>query len=367
MGLWDRLTNQFIDVIEWLDDSQNTMVHRYSRQDNEIKYGAKLIVRESQMAVFVNEGHLADIFGPGTYELETQNLPILTNLKNWAHGFESPFKAEVYFMSTRRFTDLKWGTKNPIIVRDAEFGMVRLRAFGAYEVRIVSGGTFLSEVVGTRGRFSSGDITDQLRHIIISRFTDVVGERQIPVLDLAANYDELGEFLHDAICADFSEYGLELLRVLVENVSLPPEVEKILDKRTSMGIVGDLNRYTQFQAANALEQAAKAGGSAADGMGMGMGFAMANQFSKQMAGGSGTAPAPMPPPLPAQVQYYVGLAGNRAGPYDLASVQGQVRSGRITRTTLMWKAGMANWSNAAEFTELGRLFAGEPPPLPPTT
>lgn len=369
MGLWDRLTGQFIDIIEWLDESPSTMVYRFPRDDNEIKYGAKLIVREGQEAVFVNEGQIADVFTPGTYELETRNLPILTNLKNWKHGFESPFKAEVYFTSTRRFTDLKWGTKNPIIVRDSEFGAVRLRAFGAYEVRVASSALFLREIVGTKGRFTAGEITDQLRHIIVSRFTDVVGERQIPVLDLAANYDELGDFMCENIGVDFSEYGLELLRILVENVSLPPEVEKALDKRTSMGIVGDLNRYTQFQAATAMETAAKTGGAASEGMGMGMGFAMANQFGQQMGGGQqqqSQQQQPGPPPLPAQTQYYVGIDGNRQGPYDLSTIQSQISSGRISRETLVWKAGMANWAKASEVSELGNLFTQEPPPLPPS-
>jgi len=364
MGLWDRLTGQFIDIIEWLDDHPSTMVYRFPRNDNEIKYGAKLIVREGQIAVFVNEGTLADVFSPGTFELETQNLPILTTLKSWKHGFESPFKAEVYFISTRRFTDLKWGTKNPIMVRDAEFGPVRLRAFGTYEVRVASGPSFLREVVGTKGRFSSGEITDQLRNVIVARFTDLIGERKIPVLDLAGNYDELGNFLQDAISVDFAEYGLDLTRILVENVSLPPEVEKVLDKRTSMGIVGDLGRYTQFQAANALEQSAKTGGAASDGLGMGMGFAMANQFAKQMAGGGEPAG---PPPLPAEAQYYVGAGGQRSGPYDLAGILSQIQQGRISDETLMWKTGMAEWLKAGTFAELRNSFLAGPPPLPPNS
>lgn len=362
MSLWDRLTGQFIDIIEWLDETPNTMVYRFPRQDNEIKYGAKLIVRESQMAVFVNEGQIADIFPPGTFELETQNLPILTNLKNWAHGFESPFKAEVYFISTRRFTDLKWGTKNPLMLRDAEFGPVRLRAFGTYEVRVTSGESFLREIVGTKGVFSTDEITDQLRNVIVSRFTDLVGERRIPVLDLAANYDELGQFLQEAISVDFASYGLDLMNVYVENVSLPPAVEEALDKRTSMGIIGDLRKYTQFQAANALEQSAKSGGSASEGLGMGMGFAMANQFSQQMAGG-GQAQAP--PPLPSQAQYYAGIDGQRNGPYDLQTLRNYIQAGTVTRETLLWKSGMADWQAAGSFSELQGLFGEVPPPLPP--
>jgi len=365
MGLWERITGQLIDIIEWLDDGEETMVYRFPRNDNEIKYGAKLIVRESQMAVFVNEGQLADIFMPGTYELETANMPILTTLKSWAHGFESPFKAEVYFIATRRFTDLKWGTKNPIMLRDAEFGMVRLRAFGSYEVRVTSGAAFLREIVGTQGVFSAGEITDQLRNIIVARFTDLVGERRIPALDLAANYDELGHFLRDSISVDFAQYGLDLTKILVENVSLPPEVEKVFDKRTSMGIVGDLNRYTQFQAANAMENASKSGGGgAADGLGMGMGFAMASQFSQQMSGGGA---AQTPPPMPSQAQYYVGIDGNRSGPFDLAGLQTQIRNGRVTRDALVWKTGMADWVKAGAVAELQDMFAQEPPPLPPNS
>jgi len=192
MGLKDLIRSQLIDIIEWTDDSNDTMVYRYERQDNEIKYGAKLIVRESQVAVFVNMGQIADVFQPGMYTLETKNLPILATLLGWKYGFESPFKCEVYFVNTRRFTDLKWGTKNPVIRRDAEFGMVRLRAFGTYAMRVTDAATFIREIVGTDSHFTTDEVVEQLRNIVVSRFSDAVAESAIPMLDLASNYDELG-------------------------------------------------------------------------------------------------------------------------------------------------------------------------------
>ena len=252
MGFWDKIFGEFIDVIDWLDESNNTLVYRFERYNNEIKYGAKLTVRQAQAAVFVNEGEIADVLGPGIYELTTKNLPILTTLQHWDHAFESPFKAEVYFCNLRRFTDLKWGTKNPIILRDKEFGAVRLRAFGTYEIRIEDPAKFIKEIVGTNGHFTVEDISDQLRNIIIARFTDIVASSGIPVLDLAANYDQLSEYVSEKIGKEFKEYGLELSRVLIENISVPPMVEEALDKRTSMGMIGDLRRYLDFQTAEAL-------------------------------------------------------------------------------------------------------------------
>ncbi|MBT8484529.1 MAG: SPFH domain-containing protein, partial [Phycisphaerae bacterium] len=257
MGIWDRLKTELIDIIEWLDPSNDTMVHRFERYENEIKYGAKLIVREGQAAVFVNEGQIADVFGPGTHTLETKNLPILATLKGWKYGFHSPFKAEVYFCSTRRFTDLKWGTQNPVMLRDSEFGPVRLRAFGTYVIKTSDPGTFIREIVGTDGHFTTDEITEQLRNMIVSRFTDILGESNIPILDLAGNYDELGDFITNRIQPEFGTYGLELTKFLVENISLPPAVEEALDKRSSMGVIGDLKKYTQFQTAEAIRDAAQ--------------------------------------------------------------------------------------------------------------
>jgi membrane protease subunit (stomatin/prohibitin family) len=195
MGLFNKLKGEFIDVIEWTDSSSDTMVYRFERYGNEIKNGAKLTVRESQAAVFINEGQLADVFKPGMYDLTTANLPVLSTLKGWKHGFESPFKAEVYFVNTKRFTDLKWGTQNPIMLRDKEFGPVRLRAFGSYSIRVTDPAVFLKEIVGTDDDFNKDEVTGQLRNIVVSRFSDALGESGIAVLDLASNYNELGDFL----------------------------------------------------------------------------------------------------------------------------------------------------------------------------
>ena len=373
MGLFDKIRGEFIDIIEWLDPSNDTMVYRFERYDNEIKMGAKLTVREGQAAVFINKGQIADIFTPGMYTLETDNMPILSTLMGWKHGFHSPFKAEVCFVSTRRFTNLKWGTKHPITLRDPEFGPVRLRAFGTYEIKVTDPGVFIKEIVGTDGSFTTDEITDQLRNLIISRFADILGESKIPVLDLAANYDELGEFVTDKIKEHFAGYGLGATKLLVENISLPEAVEAALDKRSSMGVLGDMKKYTQFQAANALEDAAKnPGGMAAGGMGMGMGFAMANQMGQAMSNPSQPQqtqqPVQAPPPLPGAnepVQFHAALNGKSAGPFDMSSLRSYVSSGQLTRETLVWNKNLSNWTAAGEVTDLKGLFADSPPPLPP--
>ena len=367
MDLWKKIKGELVDIIEWLDESRDTMVQRFERYGNEIKYGAKLVVREGQAAVFVNEGQLADVFMPGTFTLETQNLPILSTLLGWKYGFESPFKAEVYFVNTRRFTDLKWGTKNPIMLRDPEFGPTRLRAFGTYVVRVNDPSAFIREIVGTDAHFTLDELTDQLRNMIVSRFADIVGESKIPVLDLAANYDELGEFVSQRITEGFKAYGLEITKLLVENISLPEEVEKALDKRTSMGVIGDLRKYTQYQTAEAMKAAAENdSGTAGGGMGMGMGFAMANQMGQAMMGGGTQSSPASPPPLPSQmVNFFVALNNQQAGPFDMPTLAQYVQNGHLKRATLVWKQGMANWTPAGDIPELQQLFASTPPPLPP--
>lgn len=365
MGLFDKLKGELIDIIQWLDPSNDTMVYRFERYGNEIKMNAKLVVRESQVAVFINEGKLADVFEPGTHTLTTQNMPILSTLKGWKYGFQSPFKAEVYFVNTKRYTDQKWGTKNPIMLRDPEFGPVRIRAFGSYVIRVNDAATFIKEIVGTDGHFTTDEITAQLRNLIVSRFADIVGESKIPVLDMAANYDELGDYITERITADFTNYGIEITKMLVENISLPPAVEEALDKRTSMGVLGNLNQYTQFQAANAMEKAAENEGMAGGGMAMGMGFAMANQMGQSM-GQQQPAQAPAgPPPLPAQKQYYVAIEGQQSGPYDKNALKQQAQSGRVSRNSLVWCEGMAGWSKAGDVSELSSIFSSVPPPLPP--
>lgn len=363
MGLFDKIRGEFIDVIEWTDSSNDTMVYRFERQGNEIKYGAKLTVRESQVAVFVNEGQIADVFQPGMYTLETQNIPLLSTLQGWKHGFNSPFKAEVYFVNTRRFTDLKWGTKNPVMMRDKEFGMVRLRAFGAYEVRVKDAPTFLKEIVGTDDRFHTDEVAEQLRNILVSKFTNLIGTANIPVLDLAGSYDQLGKLLTERIGPEFNEYGLSLTKILVENISLPPEVEAAIDKRTSMGVVGDLGRYAQFQAADSIPAAAaNPGGTMGAAMGIGMGAAM----GQQMAGVLNQQPPPAaPPPLPGGNSFFVAVNGQQQGPFDMAALTRRLQQGLLTRETLVWAQGMANWTPAGQVADFAPLFANAPPPLPP--
>ena len=286
MGILDAMRTQFIEVIEWLDDSGNTMIYRFPVHDQEIKNGARLTVRESQAAVFVFQGQIADVFPPGLYTIDGGNTPILSKLGAWKHGFTSPFKSEVYFVSTKQFTDLKWGTPNPVMMRDADFGVVRLRAFGIYSMRISDPRAFIKEIAGTNAHFVTEDIEGQLRRTLVSGFSDAVAESKIAALDLAANYDELGGVLRNKLDQDFKAFGLDLTRFVIENISLPPEVEAAMDKRTSMGVIGDVNRYAQFQAADAMRDAAQnPSGGAGLGAGLGAGFAVGNA----MAGAFGNA------------------------------------------------------------------------------
>ena len=342
MGLWDKLFGEFVDVIEWTDSSVDTMVYRFQRYGNEIKFGAKLTVRESQVAVFVSEGEIADILPPGMYELETKNLPILSTLQHWHHGFESPFKAEVYFFNTRQFVDLKWGTKNPIMMRDKEFSMVRLRTFGSYNIRIEDPAKFINEIVGTDGHFTIDEISSQLRNLIVTRYTDILGSSSIPVLDLAGNQEQLGDLLTQRIAPEFKDYGLELTKVLVENISLPPAVEEALDKRTSMGMIGDLNKYIQFGAAESMQNGT--GGGTGSAIEMGLGFAMANKMAHDMSTpqlDQQTTSLPAPPPLP-DTNWHVAIDRKSMGPYDLTTLQQLASNHQITPGTLAWIDGMAS-------------------------
>jgi len=363
MGLFEKIRAEFIDIIEWLDDSRDTMVYRFPRHQNEIKMGAKLVVRETQNALFVNEGTLADIFPPGTHTLSTQNMPLLTTLMGWKYGFNSPFKAEVYFVNTRRFVDLKWGTSNPVLMRDTDFGPVRLRAYGSYTIRVVNSEVFMKEIVGTDPLFQTDEITNQLRNMIVSRFADLLAESRIPVLDLASNYDELGRYANDRLHKEFGLYGLDLSKFLVENISVPPQVEKALDKRSEMGIVGDLTRFTQYQAATALETAAaNPSGGGGEGIGMGMGLAMGHKMAEAIGSSGQGGPPPLPSTAP---RYYLGVSGQQVGPFDMNGLRLEIQSGRLIKSTLVWKDGMSSWEPADRVPELSTLFPADgPPPLP---
>ncbi|MFM2091134.1 MAG: hypothetical protein RLZZ127_1623 [Planctomycetota bacterium] len=364
MGLWDKIAGELVDIVEWLDPDDGTVVQRFARWQNEIKNGARLTVREGQMAVFVNEGRLADVFGPGMYTLTTANLPILGTLKGWMHGFNSPFKAEVYFVSTRLFTDRKWGTRNPLILRDAEFGMVRLRAFGSGCLRVSDARTLVQKVVGSDGVWTLAEFDEEYRNLIAAAFPGAVAAAGVPLLDLAAHYGRIAQEMEKSVAPTLAAWGLELSQFRIENVSLPPEVEALLDKRTGMGALGDLNRFTQFQAANAIPIAAAnpGGGVAAAAMGAGLGFGMGAQMA---AGFPPPMPAPaapaMPPPLPAAPAFHVALDGQQAGPFGPDQLRQLAAAGRLRPDTLVWRQGLAGWMAAGQVPDL----AGMIPPLPP--
>jgi len=368
------IKGQFIDVIEWLDASRDTLVWRFERYGNNIMMGAKLTVREGQAAVFIHEGQLADVFGPGLYELQTNNMPIMTALQSWSMGFNSPFKSEVYFINTRRFADLKWGTQNPIMLRDPEFGPIRLRAFGSYAIRVSDPAKFMTEIVGTDGDFTQDKIAGQIRNIIVQKVSRVLAGSGVPALDMAANTKELSDVVRAGIDPTMDEYGLDLVELYIENISLPPEVEKVLDQRTSMGIVGDLNKYTQFSAAQAMQTAAGASGDSAmgAGLGMGMGMGMAQTMAQAMGAGAqqpAAAPAaaapPPPPPPAAETQWHLAENGQTQGPFGSAQLRDLMAQGRLTRDSMVWSAGQDGWKKAGEVAALASLFAMMPPPPPP--
>ncbi|WP_299105612.1 SPFH domain-containing protein [uncultured Tenacibaculum sp.] len=376
MGIFDeikkKLSHEFIDIIEWLDNTNDTLVHRFERYQNEIKNGAQLIVREGQMAVFINEGQLADVFSPGTYTLNTQNLPILATLKGWKYGFNSPFKAEVYFVSTRLFTDEKWGTKNPITLNDERFGFVEIRAFGTYAFKINDPGKFIKDVVGTDSNFTNYEINEHLKSLISTRFTDTIGEANLPIELYAANTNELSETCLEVMNPEFNSVGISLEKFYIENVSMPEELKKEIFEYSRLNKL-DLDKLAKFKAAKAMEvAAANESGAAGAGMGMGMGFAMAQQmgtlFNQQtqatttnqaVSGGGAT-----PPPLPNQPQYFYAVNGQQAGPVNYEALKGLFAGGSINAETLVWKQGMANWASLQSVPELQNLLGSVPPPLP---
>jgi membrane protease subunit (stomatin/prohibitin family) len=369
MAIWDKLKAELLDIVEWLDDTNDTLAYRFERYQNEIKYGAKLVVREGQMAAFVNEGKLADVFKPGTYELTTQNLPILTTLRGWKYGFNSPFKAEVYFISTRKFTDLKWGTPGPATMRDKEFGMVRVTAFGLYSIRAKDPAIIVRDLVGTDNRFTTQEVQENLRGKVGSRIKELMPELGIPVLDLEARVIEMGTRLRERLTPDFEGFGLELVEVQVQDIGLPEEVEKAIDKRGAIAAVGNLQAYTQYETASAIrEAAANPGGVAGAGVGLGAGVAMGAQMMNSMGGmaglGGAAAAHAAPPPIPGGAMFHVAVGQSQTGPFDLGALGQQAASGQLTRNSLVWKAGMAGWVKAGEVPELSGLFANTPPPIP---
>ena len=365
MGLLNMIKNQLIDVIEWPEQEPGILVHRFERHANEIKMGAKLIVRPGQKAVFVNEGKIADGFDPGTYTLSTQNMPFLTTLLSLPYGFTSPFKAEVYFVKTTEQLDRKWGTPNPVILRDQDFGMVRLRARGNYSYKVGIREEMISRFVGAQSDFAADSIEEQIRVKVISSFSDCLGELKIAALDLASKYDEFSNTMHVKLAQDFVRLGLELLSFTLENISLPDEVQKAMDERASMGAIGNLNNYSQYQAANSLREAAgNQGGESGNLMGMMLGTQMAGGLSNTLIQQQNAAAQTAPPPVPAQAAYFAVIAGRQAGPFNMAQLQEMVNKTEIARDTLLWKQGMAAWEKAEAIPEMINLFGCVPPPVP---
>lgn len=297
MALKDFLKKQFVDVIQWTESDEETLSWRFPMQDMEIQNGGMLIVRDSQLAVFVNEGRVADVFGAGTHKLVTQNIPVLTNLMHWDKFFESPFKSDVYFFSTRLKLNQKWGTQTPITIRDKDFGAVRMRAYGIYSYRLTDPRNFYIKVGGTRDVYTVADMEGQLRNTIVGRMTDAFASSGVPFLDMAGNQDELGKKMHELLNPWFQEMGLTLDTFVVENLSLPEELQKRLDERIGMAMIGDMGKYTQFQVAQSMPIAAanEGGGAAGIGAGLGAGMAMAQTMMQSINQAGQSAPAPAAP------------------------------------------------------------------------
>ena len=290
MGLFDFIRGEFIEVIDWVEKDPNIVVHKFPDNDANIKYGANLTVRESQAALFLDEGRLADLFEPGRYELITDNIPILTTLRSWKMGFNSPFKADIYFISTRTFTGLKWGTPNPVILRDPEFKQVRVKAFGTYWVKVADPKLFFREFAGTGRELRIDDLEAALRDIVSPRFAEALAESGVSVMDMVGNYTELGDRIKPILQLDLNKFGVEIEKFQITSTSLPKEVEAFYDKMTNVNMVDDMNKFQQFQQANAIEKAAEnPGGGAGEGIGMGMGFGMAQMMMNQQ---QNTPPSP---------------------------------------------------------------------------
>jgi membrane protease subunit (stomatin/prohibitin family) len=371
VGLLDKLKGELVDIIEWLDDSRSTLAWRFPRYQNEIKHGAQLIVREGQKAVFVYRGQIADVFDPGSYELVSENLPILSTLQGWKHGFNSPFRSEVYFLNTRQVTDLRWGTPQPVTVRDPDFKMVQVRANGLCVVRIADPEVFLREVIGTDSAVEAEEITELLRRVITLAFSDMIMETGLGAIDLQGRQVELSEKLREFVQDRVDdEFGLEITSVTM-NISLPDEITQAMTRGVARGVeeggyahnVGDIGRLQQVRAADAMLAAAEnEGGSAmGDAMQMGMGIAMAGQMANTMGGAMGQ-PGAAPPPLPAQALFHVEAGGQSTGPFSVAQLQAGVAAGQVTAATLVWSPGMAEWSPAGQVPALAPLFAAPPPP-----
>ncbi|MGQ0847067.1 MAG: SPFH domain-containing protein [Sporichthyaceae bacterium] len=365
MGLIDKLKGELVDIVEWMDDSRSTLAWRFPRYNNEIKNGAQLIVREGQQAVFVYRGALADRFGPGSYELVTEALPVLSTLQGWKHGFQSPFRSEVYFINTRPVTDLRWGTPQPIVIRDQDFGPIPLRANGLCVVRIADPEIFLRQVIGTDSAVELEELTELLRRLIATAFADLMGGAGVSAIDLQHKNAELADKLRAMVAERVDdEFGLAIDSIAM-NVSLPDEITAAMTAGVAKGLetrgyvqnVGDVGRLAQVRAADAtLAAAENTGGGAGSMVGAGVGLAL----GQQMAGGLAAAAAP--PPI--GVLFHMEAGGQATGPFNLDQLRGAAASGQLTPATLVWTTGMAGWAPASSVAQLAPLFS-TPPPIPP--
>lgn len=365
MGLWDTIAGvakqQFLEVIQWIDEGSTAVVYRFPVAQQAITDGSKLVVREGQAAVFLSEGKMSEVFGPGSYDLGTRNAPILQFFQSIKYGLNMPYKGDILFVSTKQFTDQKWGTPNPIPLRDKDFGIVRIRAFGNYAWRVTDPAAFIRELVGANGYFTTDEITGQLKRKLVSAFADTLGEAQIPLLDLVAKYLDLGDALRQRLTGWFQEnYGITLTDFVVENISVPPEVEKMMDKRAAMAAVGDLNAYTQMQAADAMRASADHPGSGGGFMQAGMGLAMGNAMGSQLNRAMGPGATPPPPPS-ANFRYHGPAAADGDYPADqIAQWVGGNRSGGH----MIWAQGWPGWKSWSDVPEIAGRVPAAPPPLP---
>ena len=356
MTLRDFIKGELVDIVEWLESSTDAMVWRFDRPNNEIKNGAQLIVRPGQVAVFVDQGTVADVFEPGRHTLTTENLPVLSRLRGWKHGFASPFKADVVFVSTRQFVSNKWGTKQPVMTRDPELGPVRLRVFGTYAVRVSDPESFVRELVGANSSFTIGQISDQLRDLVVARVSELLAESPIPALQLAANYRELGDHAVQRLAPELAKLGVELTKVVVESIALPDEVAATLDQKTRIGMIGgDMGAYTQLLTADAVRDAARNQGTGGAGAAVGVGLGMAQQLAGA-AGQSARGAVQTPPPLPASAGFFIGIDGKAQGPFDVSALTQRVKDGVLRADTLVWRVGMATWAAAAQVPEVAALL-----------
>ena len=362
MSMWNKLTGELIDIVEFVDPARDTLVYRFERYNNEIKYGAQLVVREGQQAIFVNEGKLAEVFAPGTYRLETKNLPILSTLLGWKYGFESPFKAEVYFVGTRQYLDQKWGTQNPITLQDAHFGLVELRAYGTCAYGVTDSAAFLREVVGTSGMVQTDVIQGQLRSLIVTHFSDELIAMKIGVENLVGQQGELAAALLPKINADLAKLGVALSQFTVENMSLPDALRNEIFKYSRLNRV-DLNALTKLNSAEAIENISlKPGGAAGMGGDLAMGLAMAANLGNALGGNVGAAPAAT---TATPENYFIALGGEQQGPFSAAQLSAMIQQRKVTADTRVWRAGMSEWVRGGDEPTIAQMLAQVPPPLPP--